>query len=189
MPVAVDEARVREACGQTYWQHFLRTAGTAAELAERFGVDVERARLAGLLHDYARAVPRGELIDRAKAYGIEVGDVERQFPYLLHAELGARLAQEELGLDDEAVVDAIRYHTVGRVGMSDLEKIVYLADMIEPARDFEGVEDIREAARRDLDEAFRLGYRLSLEHLVRAGKLIHPDTVEVWNWLHAKEER
>ncbi len=185
----IDESRVRERCGTSHWQHFLRTAATAARLAERFGVDVEKARLAGLLHDYARSIGREDLVKRALEYGIEVGPVERRFPYLLHAQVGARLAEDELGVDDEKVLDAIRYHTLGRVGMSDLEKIVYLSDMIEPERRFEGVESIREAAESDLDRAFRLGYRLSLEHLVASGKLIHPATVEVWNWLHEKGER
>lgn len=183
----VDKARVEERLTPADWQHSLRTAATAAALAERFGADVEKARLAGLLHDYARSIPKHELVDVAVCLGIEVGEVEEEFPYLLHAEVGARLVAEELGIDDEDVLAAIANHTVGRPDMTDLEKIIYLSDMIEPERTFEGVDDMRAEAERDLDAAFRLGYSLSLQHLVAAGKLIHPRTIAVWNRLNGKE--
>lgn len=185
----VDEGHVAQRLGPNEWQHSLRTAATAAALAERFGVDAQKARLAGLLHDYARSVPRAELPAVAAELGIEYGDVERTFPYLLHAAVGARLASKELNLTDDEVLRAVENHTVGRPHMTDLEKIIYLADMIEPERTFEGVDEIRKAAAGDLDAAFRLGYALSLHHLISAGKLIHPRTVEVWNWLHARREQ
>lgn len=181
----VDEARLAECLAPEDWQHSLRTAATAVELATRFGSDMCKARTAGLLHDYARCVRRAELPAVADRLGITVDEIELQSPYLLHAEVGARLAAEELGIDDEEILAAVASHTIGRPGMSDLEKIIYLADMIEPARAFEGVDEVREAATRDLDEAFRLGYQLSLEHLVTVGKPIHPRTVAVWNWLCA----
>lgn len=186
-PAMLDEDKARRRLSASDWKHSLRTAATAASLAERFGVDVEKARVAALLHDYARSIPKSELADVAARLGIEVGEVEDQFPYLLHAEVGARLVADELGVENEEVLAAIAGHTVGRPGMSDLEKIVYLADMIEPERTFEGVDEMRAEAKRDLDAAFRLGYSLSLQHLVAAGKLIHPRTVAVWNWLNRKE--
>lgn len=182
----VDETVLRKRLSASDWQHSLQTAATAVDLAERFGVDVGKARLAGLLHDYARSIPKGELAKAARDLGIEVDDVAEQFPYLLHAQVGARLAQQELGVADEEVIAAVSNHTVGRPHMSDLEMIVYLADMIEPTRTFDGIEEIRAVAESDLHDAFRLGYAMSLAHLVEAGKLIHPRTVEVWNWLNRK---
>ncbi|RJQ51773.1 MAG: HD domain-containing protein [Actinobacteria bacterium] len=185
----LDEERIRSRCGASNWQHFLRTASTAAHLAESAGLDVEKARLAGLLHDYARSEPRERLVEMAEERGIAVNEVERQTPYLLHGPVGASLVEEELNVHDEELLQAIRYHTIGRPGMSPLEKIVYLADMIEPARSFPGVEEIRAAAARSLDEAFKLAYRRSLEHLLESGKPLHPATVDVWNWLNAERKR
>jgi len=183
----LSEAALRKRLDERDWQHSLQVSKVAAELAGRFGADTEKAEIAGLLHDYARGIRKGELADVAANLGIEVDDVSRQFPYLLHAEVGAKLAASELGIDDEDVLAAIANHTVGRPHMSRLEKIVYLADMIEPDRTFSGVDELRALATRDLDAAFRLGYAQSLAHLVEAGKLIHPRTVEVWNWLNRKD--
>lgn len=177
------EAKIRQRLSAEDWQHSLRTAAVAVELAERFGVDTSKARLAGLLHDYARGIPKGDLVGVATGLGIEVDDVERQYPYLLHAEIGAKLARAELGIVDEEVLAAVANHTIGRAEMSSLEKIVYLADMIEPSREFERIDEVRALASKNLDDAFRLGYALSLLHLVERGKLIHPRTADVWNRL------
>lgn len=182
----IDEASVQRRLGAKDWQHSLGTAAAAADMAARFGVDVEKARIAGLLHDYARNIALDELPVTARRLGLDVDEVEEEFPYLLHSPVGAKLVQEELGVTDNDVLAAIANHTVGRPGMSDLEKIIYLADMIEPARHFEGADSIRELAATDLDAAFRLGYALSLRHLVESGKLIHPRTAAVWNWLNSK---
>ena len=183
----LDEGKIRQRLAPSDWRHCLRTAAVATVLAERFGADVERARLAGLLHDYARSIPRGEMVAAAEELGIEVDDIQRQFPYLLHAEIGAKLAGEELGIIDAEVLAAIANHTVGRPRMSDLEKIIYLADMLEPERRFEEIDEVRALAEHDLDAAFHRGYALSLEHLVASGKLIHPRTVAVWNWINSKD--
>lgn len=183
----LSETALRKRLSASDWKHSVRVSKAAVELAERFGVDARKAEIAGLLHDYARGIPKGELPRSAAELGIEVDDVARQFPYLLHAEVGARLAASELGIEDEDVLEAIANHTVGRPRMSNLEKIVYLADMIEPERAFKGVEELRRVAASDLDVAFRLGYAQSFAHLVEAGKLIHPRTVEVWNWLNRKD--
>lgn len=163
--------------------HCERAAATARGLAERFGVDEERAEFAGLVHDIARALAPEELLAVARRYDIPVSDVDRGRPYLLHAEVGARLVGETLGVTDEEVLSAVASHTFGRVGMDDLEKIVYLADTIEPGREFAGVGEIRQAAKRSLDEAMSRAYRHAICHLTEKGRPLHPRTVEVWNWL------
>lgn len=166
--------------------HCERTAATARELAGRFGLDEEKAEFAGLVHDIARALAPEELLAVARRYGIPVSDVDRGRPYLLHAEVGAKLLAETLQVDDPEVLDAVASHTFGRVGMGPLEKVVYLADTIEPDREFAGVGEIRQAARRDLDEAMSRAYRQAICHLTDKRRPLHPRTVEVWNWLCRK---
>jgi predicted HD superfamily hydrolase involved in NAD metabolism len=183
----LDLARAREvlagAMSPEELRHCERTSETARELAVRFGEDVERATYAGLVHDIARAMRDSELLAVARRYDIPVSNVDRMRPYLLHAEVGAHLVCETLDVDDPIVLSAVASHTFGRVGMTDLEKIIYLADTIEPARDYPGVEELRDAAGRDLDEAMRASYRRAICHLTERGKPLHPRTVDVWNWL------
>ena len=164
-------------------EHCHRTSATARALALRFGLDAQKAEYAGLVHDIARALSANELLAVARRYTIPVSNVDRARPYLLHAEVGARLLTETLSVTDAEIVQAVASHTFGRVGMSDLEKVVYLADTIEPSRSFEGVDDVREAAEGDLDAAMRMAYRLAICVLTEKGRPLHPRTVEVWNWL------
>lgn len=163
--------------------HCERTAASARALAERFGLDADKAELAGLVHDIARALSPEEMLAVARRYDIPVSDVDRGRPYLLHAEVGARLLGETLKVDDPEIVSAVASHTFGRVGMRDLEKVIYLADTIEPSRTFEGVGRLRQLAMRDLDAAMMQAYRLAICHLTEKGRPLHPRTVEVWNWL------
>ena len=166
------------------YEHSLGVADTAAFLARRFGEDEARARLAGLLHDCARAIPNGELQAEADVRGIAYGEVERAMPLLLHAPLGAYVAREDYGVEDEAVLRAIARHTVGGSAMTALDKIVYFADMMEPTRDYPGVEELRRLAREaSLDEMTLAGLTRSVAFVLEKGQLIHPDTVLARNEL------
>jgi len=157
------------------YAHCERTAATAVELAGRFGVDPEAAELAGLLHDYARDEDRSQLVETADRLGVPVLPMEREHPYLLHARVGAAMVRRDLPGTGEAVLSAIAVHTVGGVPMSALDKVVYLADMIEPTRDFPGLVELREACGREtLDECFRLAYGRTLRHLKERGRPVHP---------------
>lgn len=184
------EQAVRARLGESATGHSLRTAETAASLAETYGADVELARLGGLLHDWDRERKKRDLVGVAEEAGIEVTEADRAAPKLLHARTGAKGAAEALpGLPGE-VVQAISRHTVGAADMTDLDKIVYLADMMEPARDFVGVNELRAAAGvLSLDQLFALGYQQSLMHLITARRRLHPDTVSVWNSIVAGEGR
>ncbi|MPM42798.1 hypothetical protein SDC9_89469 [bioreactor metagenome] len=149
----------------------------AVVLAGRYGVDRDKARLAGILHDCAREIPTQNLVSEALNRLLDIDDIERQEPVLLHAPLGAKLAEEIYGVRDKEILDAIKKHTVGGLTMSRLAKIIYLADFIEPNRDFSGVDKLRQIAETDLDKAVLAAYDHSLEYIIKQRGLIHPATV------------
>lgn len=166
--------------------HCERVAETAGRLARRYGVDVTEARLAGLLHDWDREIPGSELLVRARALGVEVTGVDEAVPYLLHGPV-ARLELPEAFPDLSAgVLDAVGAHTYGSVRMSPLAMVVYVADVIEPARTHAGVERIRERVGDfSMPELFAETYGSALLHLVERRRPIHPVTLEVWNHIVA----
>lgn len=163
------------------YRHSLGVADTAAELAVRYGVDPEQARLAGLLHDYARDLPAEELLKISTSADLISCELERQVPVLLHGQVGAYLVQEELGITDKAVCQAISRHTVGAPNMTVLDKIIYLADTIEPGRNFDGIQKIRSLAATDLDSALLEALKASIIYVLKKGQLLHPATVEARN--------
>ncbi|WP_371371508.1 bis(5'-nucleosyl)-tetraphosphatase (symmetrical) YqeK [Sporomusa aerivorans] len=165
------------------FQHSLGVSQTAADLAVRFDEDEEKARLAGLLHDCARNISSNNLLQMAKVFAIVVNDVERCQPVLLHAPLGACLAKTEYGIDDPQILRAISLHTTGGKGMSKLEKIIYLADCIEPGRDYPGVHVLRNIAMNNLNAAVLAAFDQSLHLVIEQGLLIHPATIEGRNEL------
>lgn len=136
------------------YEHTLGVRYTAASLAMCHGVDVDKAQLAGILHDCAKSYSDEELLSMAEEYQLSISDVERISPYLLHAKVGAYLAEHIYGVKDEEVLEAIRYHTTGKPEMTALEKIVFIADYIEPNRKMiKGLPESRKLAYKDLDEA------------------------------------
>lgn len=165
------------------FQHSVRVSSMAEELAETFGCDKQKARLAGLLHDIAREVPEKELLLKAQALGITVDTIEREEPLLLHAPVAAKLAESQFHIADQEVLQAILLHTTGGRHMSLLAKVIYMADLIEPGRSFSGLEEIRELARQDLDQAMLMALNQSISYLLRQRGLIHPDTIEARNEL------
>ena len=167
--------------------HCRAVASQCESLARRFGVDPDDAWLAGLLHDWSRDVPAKELVARGTELGISMADIDVAVPYLLHAEVAAvELAAVFPGLGKH-VLDAVERHTVGSPHMSALDMCVYVADMIEPARTFDGVEALREASTTEgLQELYARAYAASLAHLVNKKKYIHPQSVEAWNAIVAK---
>ena len=160
------------------YQHSLGVAETAVFLARRFGVDEEQAQVAGLLHDCAREFRNEDLIAEAEKRLIMVGNIERQMPLLLHAYVGSRLVTEKYGVSDHAVEQAIWRHTVGGAKMTKLDKIIWFADMIEPNRNYPGVEELRSLAKNAaLDDMVLAGLTQSITFVLQKGGLIHPDTV------------
>ncbi|MDO8886152.1 bis(5'-nucleosyl)-tetraphosphatase (symmetrical) YqeK [Candidatus Oleimmundimicrobium sp.] len=169
--------------------HSLRVRNTAKEMAQKFGVDVKKAALAGLLHDYGKGIKKTDIIFEAKKLGLSINSAEEYDPYLLHAPVGARLIFSQLGIKDTDVMQAVSRHTVGEPFMSKLDMIVYIADMIEPTRSFPGLEEIRNLEGKQLIEVFELAYAHTLHYLIRNKKLIHPKSFEVWNWIQLSKEK
>ena len=135
---------VRSAVSEARYVHSVGTADTARELALRFGADPDQAYLAGLLHDIARESTGFDLVCEAKRQGIMVSEVEDKLPFLLHGKVAAERARS-LGVTDEGVLSAIASHVTGKKGWARLDQIVYLADKIEPGRDYPGVDAVRES--------------------------------------------
>ncbi len=167
--------------------HSLSVSDTAVELAQRFHIDEKQARLAGILHDCAREIPTSSLIDVAQKRQIKIGLIEEHQPILLHARLGAIMAQEKYGIDDTAILDAIRLHTTGSSDMTDLSKIIYLADMVEPHRQYESINRLRDLIKTsDLDTIMLNAFNDSLAFILQRGLMIHPQTILARNTLIAK---
>ncbi len=175
------EEIIRAKLSENRYQHSMRVATVAREMAQAFGLDEEKAYLAGIVHDYAKGIPGYELLSLAKEHNLLEDEVENQSPDLLHAPVGAFLLAREQGLDDEDILGAVRNHTLGRVGMTDLEKVLFLADMIEPGRDFPGIERLRCLAWKDLNQGMIQAIELTLRYCMDQGRLIHPRTVLVRN--------
>lgn len=158
------------------WQHTLGVMQSAIELAERYGADPQRAELSAIMHDVAKYWP----VQRQAAVIAENGLNAELLNYdspLWHSEVGAYVAEHEYGIEDREVVDAIRYHTSGREEMTLLDKVVCLADYIEPGRDFPGVDRIREKALLSLEEGLIAGFDSTVKVLLERGQTIFPTTV------------
>ncbi|HEY4553856.1 MAG TPA: bis(5'-nucleosyl)-tetraphosphatase (symmetrical) YqeK [Bacillaceae bacterium] len=167
------------------FQHTLGVVDTAVQLAGKYGADAKKAELAAIFHDYAKTLPVAEL------RSIIIS--EEMDPRLLdyHAELwhgpaAVFLVKRDAGILDEEILNAIRYHTTGRANMPLLEKVVYLADYIEPGRHFPGVEEVRELAKADLDSALRQALSNTIRFLAEKNSAIFPDTFEAYNDLCMK---
>ena len=169
-------------------EHVLAVKDEAVRLAKRFGVDVEKARWAGLLHDCAKGLSNNILLKKAKEFGIVISDVYKDDPALLHAPVGSELAKREFGIEDEDILEAIKVHTLGSSNMSALDKVVFLADHIEPNRECETIDRLREHIKKDtkgrtLDDAVRTACEDTIRYHLDLGESIHPQTIMTRNSL------
>ena len=163
--------------------HVLGCRDTAVELAKRWGADVTDAARAGILHDITKALDGPLQLTLCEAYGKILSDFSRKYPKTLHALTGSLVAERIFG-ENEAVVSAIRYHTTVKAGMNLLETIVYVADYMEPNRDFPGVEKLRALAFTDLPSALKLGLEMTMEHLKKQGSEVSPESREALAYLN-----
>lgn len=157
--------------------HVLGTEQEAVRLAKRWGADVDKARRAALLHDCTKKLSLSEQLALAECFQVPLDEMERREIKLLHAKTGAGVAEAVFGTDGE-ITNAIRWHTTGRGNMTLLEKVIYLADYIEPNRDFPGVEDLRQACYKDLDGGLLLGLEMTIGEMESRNAPIHPKTLE-----------
>ena len=165
------------------FRHVQGVADTAERLARLYGVDARTARLAGLLHDWDKAYDDEQIRRRAIEFEVQVDPyVLDEMPRLLHGPTAAAALRREWPDLPEEVLQSIERHTTGAVDMSDLDMVVYIADAIEPSRDFDGVPELREAVGKvSLEELFVRTFRHIFLMLVGRRKRLHPQTVEVWN--------
>lgn len=162
------------------YRHTLGVETTAAKMAQIFGEDADKARRAALLHDCAKHMPVEEMCALVDEYKIPTAPGERDSRALLHAAAGMALAQKQYGENDPDVLSAIRWHTTGKAGMNRLDKIIYLADMIEPdRRAFPGIDEIREATVTDLDLAMALAARRTVDYVRNRGMPLNVRTLEL----------
>lgn len=170
------EYKLKKALDKQRYEHTLGVEKTAKEMARIFGEDEEKAALAGLLHDCAKCLTLAQMLKAARH---EDTDAEmRESKALMHAVAGCALAKEIYGVEDADVLSAIRWHTTGCAEMTRLQKIIYLADMVEPNRKpFPGLEPLRALCTKDLDGAMHAALRMSLEHIREQGKTLHKDTL------------
>lgn len=162
--------------------HVLGTEQAAAALAKHYGAPEREARVAALLHDCTKRLNMEEQLKLCAKYGIVLDHLEQSAVKLLHAKTGAALAADLCGVSEE-VYSAIRWHTTGKANMSLLEKIIYLADFIEPTRDFPGVETLRRLAYENLDAAMLMGLEMTIRKMEETGSPIHDRTLEARDWL------
>ncbi|MCR5031677.1 MAG: bis(5'-nucleosyl)-tetraphosphatase (symmetrical) YqeK [Lachnospiraceae bacterium] len=176
--------KLRKALDAHRYEHTLGVAYTAAMMAEIFGEDSEKAKLAGFLHDCAKCIPDNKKISLCKKAGFLISETELQNPSLLHGKAGSILAKDKYGIDDPDILNAIIYHTTGRPGMSLLEKIIFVADYVEPGRkDHPGMhlDEVRTLAMTDLDQAVIRILGDTLRYLEGSSKPIDETTQKTYD--------
>jgi predicted HD superfamily hydrolase involved in NAD metabolism len=163
------------------YEHSLRVRDTSIALAQHYKTDISQARLAGLTHDCAKDMENVEIINIIEKFGYNIEGINKRTPNLMHGLAGAIVAKNTMGIEDEDVLNSITYHTTGRKNMSLLEKIIYIADYIEPMRNFPGVEDLRKLAYTNIDEALLLSFDNTIKYVIAKGQLLHLDTIDARN--------
>lgn len=178
---------VKENLDAIRYEHTMGVMYTAAAMAMRYDVDLQKALVAGLLHDCAKCISSNKKISLCEEHGITISESERKNPSLLHAKLGAFFAEEKYGVKENDVLEAITYHTTGRPKMSLLDKIVFIADYIEPNRvQAPRLEQIRKLAFEDIDACLYMILEDSLAYLQTKSEVIDPMTEQTY--LYYKKE-
>lgn len=171
------------------FEHTLGVTYTAASLAMRYEYDIHKAQLAGLLHDCAKCIPNDKKLLLCEKHNINLTDVEKRNPFLIHAKLGAFLAMHKYHIADMELINSILNHTTGRPAMSMLDKIIYIADYIEPNRNqAPELSRIRKLAFLDIDEALYAILKNTLAYLEATGGEIDPMTCKAYDYYHKKNE-
>ncbi|MCI5597372.1 MAG: bis(5'-nucleosyl)-tetraphosphatase (symmetrical) YqeK [Lachnospiraceae bacterium] len=181
----IDDIRaiLKNKLSEKRYEHTLGVEYTAAALAMRYGADMNKARVAGLLHDCAKYFPGEKLLAKCRKHHLEINQYEQDYPELLHAKVGAYLASSKYGVQDEEILSAITWHTTGRPDMTLLDKIIYIADYIEPNRNkAPDLDEIRELAFKDLDECLMTILSHTLSYLKEKGSVIDPTTFATYEY-------
>lgn len=186
MNISSIKESLKERLSEEKYIHSIGVAETAVELAQRFGADIEKAEIAGLLHDVAKCMGYQEYLKIIKDQNLDISEEELQSKKAVHSPIGSFIAQSEFGIEDPEILSAIRWHTLGNENMTLLEKIVYLADKIEPyTRSLEYREPIVKKIEEtnNLDEGILITYGYTIKSLVDRNMYINLSTIKIWNKL------
>lgn len=176
------EEQIKTVLDEKRYRHSVGVANEAVRIAKAYGVNEEKAYTAGILHDCAKCIPIDEQITLCGELGVELDEITLACPAVIHAPLGAKLAEVKYGVKDLEILDAVKWHTTARKNMTMLDKIIYIADLTEPSRDYNGVDELREAVATDLEEAFVIALGRSILFNTQQKNIIHPDTLFAWNY-------
>lgn len=174
---------LKENLKESRYEHVMGVKETAIKLAQKYNVDVEKAKIAALCHDCAKNMTDNELLNMIKEHNINLDWISLKNIQITHGLVATIIMKEKMDIEDIDIINAVKYHTTGRNNMSMLEKIIYLADIIEPQRDFEGVENLREWAFIDIDKAMIESLNSTIKYVVGKGELLHINTVIARNCL------
>lgn len=172
---------IRGKMGDFRYEHSVNVSKEAKKLARLYGANEEKAQLAGILHDITKEMPKEEQLQIIVDSGIILDNVQKNAPKLWHGISGSIYVQQNLCIDDEDILNAIRYHTTGRANMSLLEKIIFIADFTSEERTYSGVATMRKKSRKSLDEAMLYAYKFTFKDLSKREIAIHPDEVACYN--------
>lgn len=175
--------KLKEDIGIERYNHTIRVVETSKKLALKYKEDVQKTSMAALLHDCGKFSDSRKLLKMIDDFDIILDNVMKNNIQLVHGPLGAEMARRVYGIDDHEILSAIYYHTTGKENMSLLEKIVYISDYIEPGRDFQGVDEVREMAFVDLDKSILWAMDNTIKYVIDRGFLLHLDTVKGRNSL------
>ena len=182
--MTIDQMRekLKKVLTEKRYNHSLGVMQTAVELANHYGADPHKAAVAGLLHDCAKNYSEQDMFSLCEEYKVEIDDTSRHATGLIHGFLGAEIARNCYGITDPEIYDAIYYHTIGKPDMPLLTKIIYISDGIEPGRNFEGVERIRDMVFDDIDRALVLQTDYTIHSVINRGGLLHANTIDTRNF-------
>lgn len=174
---------IKERLSEYRFYHSLCVAESAKALAKRYGADAEKAEVAGILHDICKEASKAEQLEMIEKAGMTITDFEKSKKKFYHQISGAAYAKAVLGIEDEEILGAIRYHTTGRADMTLLEEIVYLADFISVDRNYDDIDNIRAEAEKGKEYGLIYATKYTIKSVVEKGNPLHGDTVELYNWL------
>lgn len=172
---------VKSRVSEKRYIHCENVSKEAVKLAKLYGADPEKAEIAGILHDVTKETSTEEQLQIMEKNGIILSKLQMSSPKLWHSISGAAFIESELGITDEDILNAVRYHTSGRAGMSLLEKIIFVADFTSDERDYDGVQTMRKKSRKSLEEAMHFGLSFTLGDLVKRERVIDPNAVDCYN--------
>lgn len=179
----------KEKLSEKRFNHTLGVVERAIQYAEIYNENIEKVKIAAILHDIAKEIPKEESYNMLEKCGVKLDDIEKRNFNLIHSILGAEIAKNEYGLDDD-IVNAIKYHTTGRENMSMLEKIIYLADATELNRNYMSNEnelslnELVELIKTNIDEGLEYTLKWNLQSVLRRNLLVHLNTVKAYNFYH-----